>query len=57
MPRNDSPHVGQPDARALEFILAMQPLKNSEQPVRVSHVKTHPVVAHKNDRFPGVSSR
>src|SRR5688500_4940919 len=49
--RNDSLHVREPDARALELFRAMQPLKHAEEAVRVRHVKTDAVVFYVYDEL------
>src|SRR3990172_11651296 len=43
----DALHCGEPDARAIEFIGAMQPLEGSEQLADIIHIKTRTVVTHK----------
>src|SRR5687767_6419864 len=48
MSRNDSLHICQPYAGALEFFSAMEPLKDAEKPVGVRHVEADAVVAHKH---------
>ena len=51
MARDDTPDNGQSDASAFKFISAMQPLKNAEEFIRIFHVKTRAVVAHKDGDF------
>ena len=42
---------GQADARALEFLFAMESLKNAEQFCSILHVKTRPIVAYEVGAF------
>ena len=46
MPRNDSLHDGQTDARAFKLVGSMQPLEHSKEFVRLLHVKTYAIVAN-----------
>jgi len=43
---NDSPHVGQPDARPFEFIGAVEALEDAKELVDIRHVESDAVVAH-----------
>lgn len=43
---NNSSDIGQPDARPLEFICAMEPLKDSKELVCILHVESYSIVAH-----------
>src|SRR5580693_8468741 len=51
VPLNDALDIGQPDARALEFVLAVQALKHAKQLVGITRVETCAVVADENHRF------
>src|SRR5690349_4963392 len=41
---DDPAHIGQPDARAFEFIRPMQPLKRGEEPPGIRRLETRTVV-------------
>ena len=51
VPVNDALDIGQPDARALELVLAVQALKHAEQFVGISRIETRAVVANEDHRF------
>jgi len=44
MPVYDVIHYGQPNARALKFMLCMQALKNAEELIGVTHIKTNAII-------------
>ena len=50
---DDSLHCCQTDAASLELIGTVQPLKRSEQLLRVIHVEANAVIADKVDVFAG----
>ena len=51
MALNDALDIGQPDARALELLLAVQALKHAEQLAGIPLIKPRPVVANEDRRF------
>src|SRR5262245_664707 len=51
VPVNDTPHVGQSDARAFEFARAVQALKDTKQLVHITHVEAGSVVANEEHRL------
>src|SRR5689334_10930855 len=51
VPMYDPLNYRKPHSRSREFIRTVQSLKNSEKLVRLLHVKTHPVVLYKANRF------
>ncbi len=53
MALHDPPDVGEPDARALELVVRVQPLEHAEQLVRVLHVEAVAVVAHEDRDLAG----
>ncbi|EKS67664.1 Diguanylate cyclase/phosphodiesterase with PAS/PAC and GAF sensor [Burkholderia sp. SJ98] len=57
MTLDDAPHVGEPDARALELFRAMQALEHPEQLRAVLHVEADAVVAHADHVFVAASGR
>ena len=52
MPANDATHGGEADARAFEFLGAVEPLKHAEQFVRVLHVEPDAIVPHEENHAP-----
>ena len=46
MPADDPADIGQADTGTLEFIGAVQALKDAEELVGILHIKTHAVIAH-----------
>src|SRR5580693_54556 len=48
---DDASDNSQSNTGAFKFVGAMQPLKDAEQFVRIGHVKTRAVVAHKDGDF------
>ncbi len=49
---NDALDIGQPDARAFEFVSLVQPLEDAEQPIGVLHVEPDPVVSNREHHLP-----
>jgi hypothetical protein len=52
VPVNDALDVRQPDAGALELLMAVQTLKDAEQLSGILRIKTGAVVTDENDRLP-----
>ena len=52
MPLDNSLDDGKPHARAFILVCTVQPLKDSEKAVGITHVETRAVVAHEVDRLP-----
>lgn len=48
MAKNDPPNGGKPDSRSLEFLRAVETLKDAKELSCIPHVKSGAVVAHKH---------
>src|SRR5207247_11147286 len=49
MAKDDSPHIGQTDAGALEISRSMETLKHAKELVGITHIEPDPIIAHEEN--------
>ena len=49
MAEDDSPHIGQTDARTLEISRSMETLKHAKELVGITHIEPDPIIAHEEN--------
>src|SRR6266496_2617352 len=51
MAKDDSPHIGQTDAGALEISRSMESLKHAKELVGITHIEPDPIIANEKNVF------